>query len=235
MLYTLLTNKKVQAVLVALGVVFVLVYIFILFRSSSNSIDEFPIEGTSQDYSTHARIVGGEDLFVTIGGDRRYDSLSQDLYVFGEKAYGAYQSSKTEAVGFQVTRIGELQDQKLTVEGRYGSSKNKIVINITILGNDRISTSITDIGTKFNIDSKLPSNTKLNQFIATLPQDYDGYVAEYSRSTDDVLLFLDEINPEFGTRASTELQKIIDDGSYNKDRFQLIFPVESLGEQDRTL
>lgn len=230
MIHTLLTNKKIRAVLVVSAIVYVLVFVFISLRSPGNSVDDIPEEGTSQDYSTHARIVDGEDLFEIIDGDKRYDSLSRDLFVFGERAYSAYQSDETKVIGFQVIKVGELLDQKLTIEGKYGSSKNTIVINVVILKNDRISTSITDTKTKFNIDSKLPSNTKLNQFIASLPRDYDGFVAEYARNIDKVVLFLNERDPESDSSAYTEMEKVINDGSYDRDRFQLIFPVESIGE-----
>lgn len=230
MIDAIFSNKKIQAVLAGLGIIVVIILTILSFRPTNSSIDDYPLEGTDQDYSAHARIVGGDELFSILGGDRRFDALSRDLFYFAETAYSVYRSSETEVVGFKVTKQGEKVNNSIEIEGEYGSIKNKVRIKVDILANDRIKTSITDTKTDLNIDSKLPSNNKLNQYIATLPENYDGYTTEYDRSADGVTIFLDDKNPALADKAFADITAQIDDGSYDRSRFNVLFPAGSIGE-----
>jgi hypothetical protein len=224
----LLANKKVQIVLIALGVLFLGFVIFSSFIGRDSKIDSFPYEGSSSDYSELARIVDGEDLFRALGGDRRYDSFARDLRVFGQTAYSAYKEDASRVVGFRVDKINQ-DGQKVSFTGRYGSSSNKIKVELEKLQNDRISTKIEDTKTKLSINDSLPSNTQLNKYISSLPKTYSTFSVEYVRSGDIAQIYINEKNPALVDPAFEEVKKEITDGSFDQSKFTLIFPTESSG------
>lgn len=228
---TLLENmnpKKVGYTILGLLVGSLLIFTIIKGNSGS-SVDSYPIEGSDQDYSTRVRLINSELLFKQLSGDRRYDSVSEDLYIFATSAYSKYKTDKPEVIGFVISGKSEKKDETVTFEGSYGAEKNKIKVTATILKNDRVKTSITDTKTKLNIDSKLPSNSKLNQYISELPKSGVSYEADYVRSSENISIFLNERTPSLLDTALGDLQSYMDDGSYDRSRVEVIFPTESVG------
>ena len=224
-----MTPKKAGYTILALLVGSLL--LFSIFSSNSNgSIDSYPIEGSDQDYSKRARLVNSEDLFKQLGGDKRYDSLSEDLYVFATSAYAKYKTDKPEVIGFVLSGKSIKKDDTITFEGTYGAVKNKVKVGVSIKKNDRITTSIVDTKTKFTIDTSLPSNRKINKYISELPKSEETYIAEYVRSTDKISIFINERRPELLEKALADIESYIDDGSYESDRIEILFPPDTIGQ-----
>lgn len=231
MIDELLQDKRIRIALGIVGALFVVGLVFSAFRNSSTDIDTYPEEGSSQDYTTHARIVEKKPkLFTALGGDTRYDSLSQDLYSFGKTAYAKYKENSVDVIGFSVDGDIEQKGEVISFKGNYGASENSVNVVVEKLPNLRIKLSITDTKTNLNIDTSLRSNSKMNTYIATLPKTYDGFSVEYSRVSDKVFINLFERDPTLLTVAYSEIKKIVDDGSFSEARFQVTFPVDTFGQ-----
>lgn len=149
--------------------------------SRQPSIDE-PAEGSDADYSTMSNVQNGEDLVQQLGSLEAYDALSQDLHTFGKTAFPAYSEDEQKVVGFEVTSKINKDRERVSFEGKYGSTKNTIRVQVTLLKNFRITSSITDTKTKLNIDSQLPSNSKTNQYVGSLPLQTNSYAIDFSTS-----------------------------------------------------
>ncbi len=173
-----------KALYVILGLLAGSVVLFMLLTAgNSGDIDTFPEEGSLQDFSKRARLIDGDQLVAQLGGVRQLNAVSEDLRYFAVNAYSTYKSESTPVVGFRVDRNSKKDGDKVSFSGSFGSSKNLVKIEVTILKNDRIKTTITDTKTKLNVDSKLPSNKKINAYIAELPKNGQTYLALILRNS----------------------------------------------------
>jgi len=222
----LLENIDTRKVIAGMSVIILLgLMLVVLFGGDKKAgVDTVPFEGSSQDYSLRARIIGGEELFKLVAGGKRYDSLSEDLYVFGSTAYEEYKKDDVEVIGFTLSSEVKKESDTVTFSGEFGSSSNTVTVSLELLKNSRLKSSITDTKTKLNIDQKLPSNSKFNSYIAKLPIIGDGYTAGYSASDGKISIQLDDRDPALSQRAFDDIQKEVDDGSYDSKQIQIIFP-----------
>ncbi len=219
-------NKR----LIKFVVVFVLLLIsLLLLIAKPQDIDQPPEEGTNTDYSVAARIVDGENLFYQLGGGSRFDSLAKDLYTYAKSNYENYKNNPDKVVGFKVEEITE-NDLDITIYGRYGSSKNRIQIQIKLLNNNRQHVSVVDTVTKINIDEQLASNNSRNEYIATLPKTENGYSVEYVEKTDSVVINLYDRDPALAEQAYKDLLNIVG-AEYSEGQLLIVnFPPPSFGE-----
>jgi hypothetical protein len=148
-----------------------------------------------------------EDLYRLIDNDEQFTALREDLGVFGRKNIKNYKSNKVVDVIFGVKNKATKKDNKISFEGKYEESKNTIAIVLTKLDNDRAYVSITDKKTKISIDSELPSNSKRNQFIGSLPLKKDTYSISYLKATDEFFIAINSGDlATVETAALTELK-----------------------------
>jgi len=171
---------KQRKLVIILLAVFVVVGLFLIFLPR-NTIDAPPEESTSENYLDSARIVNPGDLAEKMEGLLAYDNLRQDMRVFAKKQYGKYKDK--QLVGFEIKGDIKKAGKKISFEGRYGASKNLVSVTATLLNYQRVSASITDQVTKANIDKELPSNSKREQFIGTLPLATPAYSIDYVETT----------------------------------------------------
>lgn len=147
------------------------------------------------DYKTQANIVGGDVLLDYFVHWETVDALTRDLHTFGRAAYDAYKNDGAKPVGFKITPPIIKENDIITFGGRYGSSENKVAVEVKLLNSKRMDISITDIVTGFNMDDKLPSNSKVNHFIGSLPIFGDGYNITYvSGNTINIGLYFRDPN-----------------------------------------
>ena len=176
-------NSRIK-ILIMISTTVVLLFLLITLInliSRKNSIGE----GSSQDFKTRARITNGKELFSIINGGVTYDQLSDDLFVYGKYSYADYQKNGNTVVNFTINNNTlTKKDSVVYLEGKFLASPNTLKISVQLLDNSRIKTSIVDPKTNKNIDSVLPSNSKRNQFISTLPIAHDDFVVGYNISSD---------------------------------------------------
>lgn len=175
-------DKNYKKLIVLLSVVvLVAIFVFFILISRSNTIDERPHEGTSEDYTSQVVMFDNEqsrELFKIVGGDVRFDSIRSDLYYFAQKEFGDSYKNK-EYVGFKITSKLAQNSEKYTLEGRFGAVNNKIIVSFKNLPNTRINVEISDKKTGKRLYEQLPSNSKRNQLIAKLPINNKQYYIDF--------------------------------------------------------
>lgn len=181
--------KRKRILYIGVAVFFVLFLILIVSSKGNSNLDVLPTESSSVDYSNRVVFTNGKKLLTAMGSTKRYELLAKDLYKYGQKSYKDYAKSKV-VMGFEVKSDIKNQGDVYSFDGRFGKSKNKIIVQFKVLANERINTSITDSKTKVNIDKSLPSNNKRNTFIATLPVEHDGYSISFDSSSDSFIINL---------------------------------------------
>lgn len=182
-----LTQRNKQTILV---VVVLIAFFGVLWTfAPRNAGVDTPPEGTSTNPDTQAVMTNGEEVIKAVGGVDEYDFLKYDLFFFAKTAYAAYQGTD-ETVGFVIKSDVKNVDGTVRFDGQFGSVENKISVAVRVLRNDRISVSITDTETKLKIDEFLPSNTKRNQFIGSLPLSTEAYSIDYEEDTDGFIISL---------------------------------------------
>lgn len=192
----------------------------------TNEADQFPLEGSDADYTTEARILGGEELVREIGL-QRYRMLTRDIHVYGKQEYSVYAKGKTETIGFIIETSRNIGNQ-IVVTGKFGSSKDKIELWLTELDNRQIETEIRNITRKETFKNELPSNTKINHFISRLPITNDGYYIDYDPAKDGITVFLDERNPDLADRALAYISEQIGEPAEGNNRISISFPSADL-------
>lgn len=213
-----LSNKQrimVIAIVFMIGLLMVLAFI-----PRGVNIDRLPEESSEMNYDTSANIHEGLDLLKVIGASR-FNQFSRDLFVFAKDNYKQYQSDKV--VGFMLISPIKQSGEFVSFKGRYGSVSNKIDISLELKNNDRLRTSITDTKNKTNIDDKLPSNTRLNQYVATLPINEGDYLVQY-KPVDDIIeitLFLRE--PLLANEVVLRIKESVGD-ELTDDKYRITFP-----------
>ena len=131
-------------------------------------------------------ISNGEDLEAVLSESVQYLALSQDLDVFADKGLGAGPTTEDHTNVFTIKSGVSEKDEVISFKGGYENPGVVVLVTIKQLKNNRLSVSITGAKDNTNIDSQLPSNSKKNKFIATLPivnQDYGIY---YYSDTDKI-------------------------------------------------
>lgn len=222
-------QPKLKIGYLAIGLaVLLLVIAFFMSSGGGRDIDVVP-EGTNLDTSTHAYIVDGDELVQEIGSLDGFDSLGRDLYVFGKTAYEPYKSNPDRVVGFEITSSITTSDNHVIFEGRFGSSDNKIEVDLSKLNNNKVSTSITDVGTGLNLDDSLPSNSELNVFYGNLPISGDGYNIVYL-SGDKVSINIYLRDPNIYNKAYAKIVETVGKSNADKLDLSVLFPTPSFSE-----
>ncbi len=224
------SNRK-RLIIFALVALIVITFLAILGRREK--IDTPPEEGTAADYTTQARVIGGEELFVELEGDARYDSFIEDLFVFGEKNYEEYKNSD-KVIGFKLDDKPKREGEELVFTGKYGSSGNTISIRLQKLPNSRLKTQITDTKSGVNIDAELPSNSPRNQYIATLPVQSATYAISYHLAQDSFIIDLYDGSTASRTAAEAALAAGLKQPDLSKETVRIVKPTSG-GEGEGTL
>jgi hypothetical protein len=207
-------NRLVIIATAALLVVGILLLIISSSVFNRQSVDDFPEDGAGIDITSQALIVNGEELLDSLGSAAALENYSKDLYSFGITAYEPYRNNETDLVGFEVLKVENAEDEIL-VTGKYGSSNNEIYSTIKPLKHNRLNVSITDTKTELNIDDVLPSNTKLNSFIGTLPVRGTNYEIDYFSDSD--AFFINVFNtPNGNNEAETVIKNAIGEEKFNE-------------------
>lgn len=224
-----LTNTKNRKAILVVSVllVFILPILFSLL-APGKSIDVAASDEDLAYYSTRARLYEGSELFKAIG-EKQYDQLSMDVYLFGKNTYKAYRSGSKHVVGFLINRESlTKRDSKISFEGKYGSSSSSIKVAVELLKNERIKTSIKDVGLNNNIDQKLPSNSKTNKFIASLPFVSKSYSIYYYPDSPKLGIEISGVSDQSKKEAISFVASQTDDGFVNDDNIDLFYISASL-------
>ncbi|MCA9347171.1 hypothetical protein KC930_01160 [Candidatus Saccharibacteria bacterium] len=144
-----------------------------------------------------------------------FNNLNSDNLLRDDVAYFArktmkdkYDNGKNVAVVFNVSSESSNDSTgEITLAGKFDKSKDKITIIASRTSNDRIKNHINNDSKNTSIDSELPSASKLNAFIATLPYQASNYYIEYIAKDSTINLLMGEKDPV----AFQEAQNLIKD------------------------
>jgi len=185
--------------------------------------------GTGDEYSppNGPAIMNNSEEVYRLVDDTQFSQLRTDLAYFARDTMETYKSGKTVDVIFVVGKSITKNNQNISFEGKFKESKDTISVSITREGKSRIKSTILNKKSRVSIDNKLPSNSKRNQYIATLPIDNDDYAIEYDTASDSFVITIytisDTVNPTARLMESLGLKNleeekvnIIATGSYGE-------------------
>ena len=190
-----MTTKTKQIVFGVACLVVVLLLLVLLLIPRNSISEDIPADSGTTDYSKQANIIYDGDVFEITEGLDGVDSFARDLFVFATSAYPEYKDLSEKIVAFRIDDWSQEEEIK-KINGRFGSINSRIEIELTVLNNDKIKTSIRDTATDLNIDEALPSNTDRNIFIGALPVYEDTFNIEYDQAESSFIVFLDAYTPE---------------------------------------
>jgi hypothetical protein len=149
-----------------------------------------------------------EHLYEQLGSDYRFSALRVDLAYFARATIAEYRTGSVNEIVFKVIGNIEKSDNTLSFNGEFSAGNTPVNIVIGLKNYDRMLVSITNKNNQTNIDSELPSNSKLNKFISTLPIDKNGYHIGYSSSDEsfEVNLYISD------SGLIAEAQQVIKEG-----------------------
>ncbi len=128
--------------------------------------------------------------FLPLASGAANDLLRQDLAFFARNTIPKYGPNDDPSVNFKLSKDIKTNGASVSFSGVFERSKDNISVEVTQLNNNRIKTSITNTKSRSNIDDKLPSNSKRNQFIAKLPISNSEYIIDYDDDVDGFLITL---------------------------------------------
>ena len=223
MIDALKNNRRIVLVVVGILILLGLAYS----TNKSNSLDSLPEEANSAEYSRQVVMLGGSELLRELGGVKQFDYIRADLYYFGKKKLPGYSGESSVIIGFEVTSKIMSKDGIVSFEGKYGSSKHKILVSVSLLRNERVKTSIVDDRNKDQINDQLPSNSAINQFIGTLPTQGDAYEISYGGRGDDILISVFEDTPENINAVKDRLKSAASNGDISQINYKILIPTSA--------
>lgn len=217
-----LIENRVLVVVVALVI---LIAMIVLFSSGkgNNTVGPETIATNSR-----AALVYEDNVYLPVGSVDGNNMLLEDIAYFARTEYKAYNPSKQPAVNFFVDK-SKVNGEVIEFSGKYEKIKNPISIRVTRLNNDRLNVSITDNKTKRNINSKLPSASKQNKFIATLPINEDQYNVVYE-APDTVSIQSYVRDPAIFSAAQARIESLIGKEEAKKLNITITFPTAGFNE-----
>jgi hypothetical protein len=169
----------------------IVLFIIGTIRNSDNRV------GTGVEYTPSdgpAIMNESEDLYRLINNDSQFNYLKEDLAYFGRATIDDYTSGKEPGVIFVVDKNARKNGEQITFEGKFEKSKDTIVVTITKLHNGRIKSSVVNKKTNKNLDAELPSNSKRNQYVGSLPLAKDGFTVGFLEKSDEFFITLDGVS-----------------------------------------
>lgn len=195
--------------------------IVLLLTNQSNKNSEAGGEYVAQD--SLAFMVYKNEAFFPNHSYAPDNSLRADLAYFARKTINDYKSGKVKSVVFNLKDKESINDTTTSFEGVYEKSKDAISISYNSLNNGKIHTSIINKKTKISFDNELPSNTKRNQFIGTLPIQNADYSIAYLKDTEGYFITITSIsiNTTLNT-ALAQLRNGLGVSKLNKENISII-------------
>lgn len=138
-----------------------------------------------------------------------------DIAYFARQTMKIYDPNKNPGVVLNISSINQNIDPETGTDSGKGidiigtfekAKKEEIHINIKKLANDRVDVSIINAKSSSNINDKLPSKSKENKFIETLPVASKNYRIDYVTYDGSVLVTIGEKNPAYIEEANQAMR-----------------------------
>jgi hypothetical protein len=202
--------------LIALLIPAVLIIILILanHKSPPKTVGDLPSE------TSNAFLVYDKNAYFPTRNVASDTLIRADIAYFARQTMtNVYNPKKNPTVILNVSKVdGPVEsavdatsdpNKDITLVGKFDKSKDEIRIVIKKLTNDRVKVSIINSKSNTTIDDKLPSASKENQFIASLPYVDANYRIDYVSANSSVAITLGEKNPSLLDLANRTIQEKI--------------------------
>lgn len=221
MIDKLLQNKKLLAG-IYIGVGLILIIAVLLGRGNGKT-------NTGGDYSPNnnvAYFVDSSELYKAVGS-RRFNYLQLDLRAHFNDIIKDY----NKPVNFTVTSVVAKQGT-VVIEGSYQAKLGKTIIEVKLLNNERLDVTIGS-GKKSNHDI-LPSNSKINKYIASLPITGPDYTIDFLLSDNTIVISIFDRDPAISERALATIVQAVGKEEANKQQITVSFPSNFDTSQDNS-
>jgi hypothetical protein len=164
-----------QRIAIAAACLLVLAFMVSVFRRTGDT------SGDNSDGAIPGRatLINSDELVNKAGGGS-YIFISRDLDYFARHTVAVYKNSPNLAITFKVTKASR-GGQNIYYEGFFTEASHEKISGHAVGANyDRIHDSITNTKNNANIDSSLPSNTRDNAFIGSLPYTNGAFSISYN-------------------------------------------------------
>lgn len=190
-----------------------IVGIFANNQSSRDTIEK-PADYVAPD--APITLVNGNEVFNFLKSDIQFDALRRDL-----NAYASTQlHDKSDLMLFTVKSTSTVSDVILQITGTYNSEKTVYIVTVERLANERLKVDIKDQDGQQSQTIDLPSNSKANQFAATLPIENTRYRIDYIASTNSFIVYYYTNDPS----AIDEVETMLNNHELAKSSVEFVYP-----------
>lgn len=202
--------------LLIIGLIIPVIVMIILIVLSSKHAPKTSGEIPAKD--SRAYLVYQKEAYFPMKNVMSDNLVRSDVAYFARQTMKVYDPNKNPGVVLNVSSInlnldtdtGKDTGKGVDIVGTFEKSKDEIHINIKKLANDRVSMSIINTKSNTNIDDKLPSKSKENKLIESLPITSNNFRIDYVSYDGSVLVTIGEKNPDYIEQANQAMRKKMD-------------------------
>lgn len=132
--------------------------------------------------------------------------LSKDIAYYARNFLTPYKSKQEEVVLFQLAKENYKEGDFNILRGKLTKNKDQIEIRYKELKNSRVNVIIKDLKTKKEESSSLPSNSKRNMYISTLPVNTDVYSIDYLVQSDTFTILLSSLDDTIADKVLSDFK-----------------------------
>lgn len=212
-------DKKTKVIVLAISALVVIIVVIIAIVDPFKSAEERKTTEYIQQDSPVA-ISNGSEVYSVIG-DRRYLNFRADLRALANSVKVSDPLST-----FEVTKVTSSNKSggSVSFEGRFNGEKDRYSFEIQTRNNDRMEIKAIKIDSKQDVSETLPSNSKMNKYIATLPTEGTDYSINYVLNDGSFVIQLFSDTVATREKAAKELQEGIGVSSLATISYSYFFP-----------
>ncbi len=221
----LITLFRENPILILLGICVLAASILVVAVSNNRQADRTDGDIPSPDSAAFTLYKG--EAYRPFDNNRTDNFIRADLAFFARQTMPEYDPNTNPGVVFEVKEYNKENDKKLTMKGKYEKASGDVAVVVERMGYDRVKVSITRGDT--NIDKWLPSASKRNAYIATLPVEQPTYQLDYSPEADTFIITLTSLAPGVEEQARAVLAHGLGN-DYEADKIIINYPAFLKGE-----
>lgn len=184
--------------------------------------------GDQASPTSAAFLVYNDDTFLPTTNNFSNSLIRADLAYLARTNFDIYNPEKNPAVIFRVSKFSPIDNGKLSFSGSYEKQKGDITVEVTLQANDRVVVKILSDDSKVS-ETRLPSASNRNVYIAKLPLETSKYSVSYSSSSDSFVITVFSVDEAVITEAKNDIKKeLVDD--YRETDIGVYYPAYLKGD-----
>jgi hypothetical protein len=216
-----------QPVLVIVSIIVAVLFILVLvFVNNRQNIDE--TIGDQASPTSSAFLLYKGQTFLPTTNNISNEMIRVDLAYLARTNFKEYDPNKNPGVIFNIDSFTAIEDGKLSFTGSYEKKAGMITVDVSLLTNDIAQVKITSADKQL-VDTKLPSSSKRNLLIASLPKDTETYSLAYSSASDTFIVTVFSTDEAVVQTAKNQLKTDLGD-EYSEDDISIYYPAYLKGD-----